>query len=585
MDEMYWQSGPAWPERARKTIDYPKEPLFTMLDRSAEENGDLPYTVFMGKTKTFAEVRENADRIANFLVSKGIKKGDRVAIFLPNMPHFPPVFFGALKTGAKVVTCNPMYKAGELNYQLKDTGAKIVFVLDHPTFTPTCYEAIKGTDVHTVVVCSVKPYLSKATAIIGSLIGKVPKSPYYEDDKTVFFEQILTDYKQKAPVVDVDPMDTAVLIYTGGTTGTPKGAELTHYNLTSNILQISEWVYLEEGDSDRTGGVRHGEEIFVGAIPWYHSYGLTLTMLMSTWFAGQLVCIPDPRSGKPPLSDLLKDLEKTKGTVFNCVPALYAAIANHPDVGKYDLSSVNICSSGAAPLPPEVAKAFEAVTGTILFEGYGLTETSPVTHINPTNSRFRKFGSIGLPISDTICKILDMEIGTKELPTGEIGEIAIHGPQVMKQYYQKPEETALIMREIDGKRYFLTGDVGHMDEEGYTYISDRKKQMINVGGMKAYPREIEDILFTHPKVKMAAAIGLPREDDPSNEFVKAYIVLKEGETGTPEEFIEWARGKMAGYKRPRKIEFKDELPMSSVGKVLRRVLIDAELEKRERESK
>lgn len=580
---MYWQSGHAWPKHARKTIDYPKEPLFAMLDRAAEKSGNLPYTVFMGKSQTFAEVQEHADKIANFLVSKGIKEGDRVAIFLPNVPHFPAVFFGALKAGAKVVTCNPLYKAGELNFQLKDTDAQIVFALDHPIFTPTCYEAIKGTDVHTVIVCSVKPFLSKAKAIIGSLIGKVPKSPYYEEDKTVFYEQILTEYEPNAPVVNVDPMDTAVLIFTGGTTGSPKGAELTHYNLTSNVLQINEWVYLEDEDvQGRAGGVLYEEEVFVGAVPWYHSYGLTLTLLMATWYAGKLVCIPDPRSGKPPLSDLLSELANTKGTVLNCVPALYAAIANHPNVEKYDLSSVGICSSGAAPLPPEVAKAFEAVTGTLLFEGYGLTETSPVTHINPTNSRYRKFGSIGLPISDTICKILDMDTGMKEMPLGEIGEIAIHGPQVMKQYYQKPEETAHVMREIDGKRYFLTGDVGHIDENGYTFISDRKKQMINVGGMKAYPREIEDIFFTHPKIQMAAAIGLPREEDPSNEFVKAYIVLKDGETGTPEEFIEWARGKMAGYKRPKEIDIIDSLPMSSVGKVLRRVLRDAEMEKREK---
>ena len=580
---MYWQSGPAWPKHARKTIDYPKEPLFAMLDRAAEKSGNLPYTVFMGKSQTFAEVQEHADRIANFLVSKGIKEGDRVAIFLPNVPHFPAVFFGTLKAGAKVVTCNPLYKAGELNFQLKDTDAQIVFALDHPIFTPTCYEAIKGTNVHTVIICSVKPFLSKAKAIIGSLTGKVPKSPYYEEDKTVFYEQILTEYEPNAPVINVDPMDTAVLIFTGGTTGSPKGAELTHYNLTSNVLQINEWVYLEEEDvQGRDGGVQYEEEVFVGAVPWYHSYGLTLTLLMATWYAGKLVCIPDPRSGKPPLSDLLSELANTKGTVLNCVPALYAAIANHPNVGKYDLSSVGICSSGAAPLPPEVAKAFEAVTGTLLFEGYGLTETSPVTHINPTNSRYRKFGSIGLPISDTICKILDMDTGMKEMPLGEIGEIAIHGPQVMKQYYQKPEETALVMREIDGKRYFLTGDVGHIDENGYTFISDRKKQMINVGGMKAYPREIEDIFFTHPKIQMAAAIGLPREEDPSNEFVKAYIVLKDGETGTPEEFIEWARGKMAGYKRPKEIDIIDSLPMSSVGKVLRRVLRDAEMEKREK---
>jgi long-chain acyl-CoA synthetase len=580
LDEAYWQKKEAWPETARPKIDYPEEPLFAMLDRSAEKSGDLPYTVFMGKTQTFSEVKEHSDRIANFLVSKGIKEGDSVAIFLPNVPHFPAIYFGILKTGAKVVTCNPMYKAGELNYQLNDTESKIVFVLDHQTFTPTAYEAIKGTPVHTMVVCSVKPFLSKATAFIGGLIGKVPKSPYYEEDKTLFYEDILANYEPKPPDVKIDPKSTAVLIYTGGTTGTPKGAELSHYNLTSNVLQIAEWVYLKEEDVGREGAVRYGEEVYVGAIPWYHSYGMTLSMLSATWYAGQLVAIPDPRAGKPPLSDLLKELEKTKCTVFNCVPALYAGIANHPNVGKYDLSEISICGSGAAPLPPKVAKAFEAVTGAILFEGYGLTETSPVTHINPTNKKHRKFGSIGLPVSDTLCKIVDIETGTKEMPVGEIGEIAIHGPQVFSGYWQKPEETENVMREFGGKRFFLTGDIGHMDENGYTFISDRKKQMINVGGMKAYPREIEDILFTHPKVQLAAAVGIPRVDDPSNEFVKAFIVLKDGESAEPEEFIEWARGKMAGYKRPREVEFRDSLPMTNVGKVLRRVLLEEELEKR-----
>ena len=580
MDEMYWQTSEVWPVNAAKTIDYPEEPLFDMLDRAARKSGDLPYTVFMGKSQTFSEVKENSDRIANFLVSKGIKEGDRVAIFLPNVPHFPAAFFGALKTGAKVVTCNPLYKAGELNYQLRDTEAQIVFVLDHPTFTPTAYEAIKGTDVHTVVICSVKPFLSKAKALIGGLLGKVPKSSFYEEDKTVFYEDILAEYEPSPPKVNIDPKDTAVLIYTGGTTGTPKGAKLSHYNMTTNVLQIAEWVYLREEDVGRSGGVRYGDEVYVGAVPWYHSYGITLTMLMSTWFAGQLVCIPDPRSGKPPLSELLSELEKTKGTVLNCVPALYAGIANHPNVSKYDLSEISICSSGAAPLPPEVAKAFEDVTGAIVFEGYGLTETSPVTHINPTNKEHRKFGSIGIPISDTICKIVDMESGTKEMPIGEVGEIAIHGPQVFSGYWKKPDETENVMREFGGNRFFLTGDVGHMDEHGYTFISDRKKQMINVGGMKAYPREIEDILFTHPKVEMAAAVGIPRDDDPSNEFVKAYIKLKEGETATPEEFIDWARDKMAGYKRPKEVKIVETLPMSNVGKVLRRVLLEEELKER-----
>jgi len=580
MDELYWQEKEAWPETAPTTIDYPEEPLFAMLDRSAEKSGELPYTVFMGKTQTFREVKEHSERIANFLVSKGIKKGDSVAIFLPNVPHFPAIYFGILRTGAKVVTCNPMYKANELNFQLNDTDSKIVFALDHPTFTPTAYEAIKGTQVDTVVVCSVKPFLSKAVAFIGGLLGKVPKSPYYEEDKTLFYEDILTQYEPKPPDVKIDPKSTAVLIYTGGTTGTPKGAELSHYNLTSNVLQIAEWVHMKEEDVGREGGVRYGDEVYVGAIPWYHSYGMTLSMLSATWYAGQLVAIPDPRSGKPPLTDLLKELEKTKCTVFNCVPALYAGIASHPDVGKYDLSEISICGSGAAPLPPEVAKGFEAVTGALVFEGYGLTETSPVTHINPTSKKFRKFGSIGLPLSDTHCKIVDIDTGTKEMPIGEIGEIAIHGPQVFSGYWRKPEETENVMREINGKRFFLTGDLGYMDELGYTYISDRKKQMINVGGMKAYPREIEDILFTHSKVQLAAAVGIPRVEDPSNEFVKAFIVLKEGETATEEEIIEWARGKMAGYKRPKEVEFRDSLPLSNIGKVLRRVLLEEELEKR-----
>ena len=580
MDELYWQKKETWPETAATTIDYPEEPLFDMLDRSARKSGDLPYTVFMGKSQTFKEVKEHSDRIANFLARKGIKEGDSVAIFLPNVPHFPAIFFGILKTGAKVVTCNPMYTAGELKYQLNDTDSKIVFVLDHPTFTPTSYEAIKGTSVNTVVICSITPFLSKAKAVIGGLLGKVPKSPYYEEDKTLFYEDILTEYEPTPPEVNIDPKSTAILIYTGGTTGTPKGAELSHYNLTTNVLQTAEWVYMREEDVGREGGVRYGEEVYVGAIPWYHSYGLTLSMLSATWFAGQLVAIPDPRAGNPPLTDTLEELERTKGTVFNSVPALFAGLANHPNVGKYDLSEIRICTSGAAPLPLEVAKAFEAVTGAILFEGYGLTETSPVTHINPTNKEFRKFGSIGIPISDTNCKIVDIETGKKEMPIGEVGEIAIHGPQVFSGYWRKPEETANVMRDFGGRRFFLTGDVGHMDENGYTFISDRKKQMINVGGMKAYPREIEDILFAHPKVEMAAVVGIPRKEDPSNEFVKAYIVLKEGETATPEEFIEWARDKMAGYKRPKEVKFVESLPMSTVGKVLRRVLLEEELKNR-----
>jgi long-chain acyl-CoA synthetase len=579
MNEYLWHKH-KWPADVPKTLEYPGEPVFAKLDRSAERSGSLPYTVWEGLSWTFSQVRKDANRIANFLASRGVKKGDRVAIFLPNMPHFPPVLFGSMKAGAIVVTCNPMYKAGELNFQLRDSGAIMVFVLDHPSFTPTCYEAIKDTDVKSVVVCSAKTYLPKAKAILGSLLGKIPKSPYYKKDVTFFYHDIIARYEPVAPKVDVVPEDIAMILYTGGTTGTPKGAALRHRNLVANVHQIYEWVNLSPEDIEAPKKLEYGKEVFVGALPWYHSYGLTLTLLTSAEFACQLVCIPDPRAGKPPLTDLLKALEKCKGTIFNCVPALYAGVVNHPDVKSYNLRCIKICSSGAAPLPPELAKRFEDVTGAILFEGYGLSETSPVTHVNPTNRRDRKFGSIGLPVSDTIAKILDVETGTREMSVGETGELAICGPQVMMGYWNKPAETEKVMREIDGKLFFLTGDIAYMDEEGFFIISDRKKQMINVGGLKAYPREIEDMFYEHPKVKMVAVVGVPREEDPSNEFVKVFIILKDGVKATQEEFIEWAREKMAGYKRPREVEFRDSLPLSQVGKVLHRVLREEELEKR-----
>ncbi|MHA1576280.1 MAG: long-chain-fatty-acid--CoA ligase [Candidatus Thorarchaeota archaeon] len=579
MEDMLWHQH-KWPEGVKKTLEYPEEPLYAMLDSAAEKSGDLPYTAYGGLSWTFAEVRDSADRIANFLASKGITKGDRVAIFLPNVPAFPPIFFGALKAGATVVTCNPQYKAAELNFQLSDSGAKIVFVFDHETFVPTCYEAIKGTDVTDVIVCSIKSFLPKIKAILGGLLGKIPKSPFYEEGITTFYDAIIEEYEPNAPTIEYAPEDIGLILYTGGTTGVPKGAALKQSNLYANCLQIMEYVVMSPEDTYDPGRIKYGKEVFVGALPFYHSYGLTLTMLLATHQASKLVCIPDPRAGKPPMSDLLSELQNEGGTILNCVPALYSAIINHPNIANYDLSKVKVCSSGAAPLPPELAKKFEAVTGGVLFEGYGLSETSPVTHISPTTKKDRKFGSIGLPIPDTICKILDIETGNKELAQGETGEIAVSGPQVMIGYWKREAETEEVMRTIDGKRFFLTGDIGHMDEEGFTVISDRKKNMINVGGLKAYPREIEDVFFEHPKVAMAAIVGIPRDDDPSNEFVKAYIVLKPGVEATEEEFIEWAKEKMAGYKRPKEVKFMDTLPLTAVGKVLHRELKKMEMETR-----
>lgn len=571
---MLWHKN-RWPPTVKKSLEYPDEPLFAILDKTAAAHPDATSTIYGGVTHPFSEVKDHADRIANFLASKGIGKGDKVAIFMPNVPHYPPVFFGILKTGATTVTCNPQYKAGELNFQLKDSGAKAVFVFDHPGFVPTTYEAVKNTDVETVVVCNIKNFLPKAKAVIGGLFGKIPKAPSYEEG-TVFYDDIVEQYEAKPPEVSLNPKeDLALILYTGGTTGTPKGAMLTHRNLYANCMQVQEWTQLEPEGGGTPERLKPGEEVLVGALPWYHSYGLTLTMVASFLLGSSLICVPDPRDMK----ELLADIQAHKGSLLHCVPAIYAGMINSPYVDKFDLSSLKACGSGAAPLPPELAKNFEEITGATLFEGYGLTETSPMATANPALRNLRKFGSIGVPIPDTYLTILDIDTGKKELAQGETGEIAIAGPQVMKGYWNKPEETKEVMREINGRRYFLTGDIGHMDEDGFFVISDRKKDMINVGGLKAYPREIEDIFFEHPKVAMAAVIGLPREEDPTNEYVKAYIVLKPGETATEDEFIAWAKDNMAGYKRPREVAIVDSLPMTAVGKVLRRELKEAELNK------
>ena len=567
-----------WPEDVPHDISGYEKPLFSILDESAASYPDLVYTIFNDATRTFVQVKDTADRIANFLASRGIQKGDRVAIFLPNLPHYPAIFFGILKAGAVCVTCNPLYKAHELNYQLKDGGAKAVFCMDHPQFYPTTVEAIKNTDVDTVIVCGVKSYLPPIKAFIGGLLGKIPKAGNYQPGH-LFFDDVVAAATPQPPNIEISPTeDLALIIYTGGTTGVPKGAALTHTNFTYNLAAIDEWGRLihEPGGSPerlRKGGFH----TYLGVLPWYHSFGLTVAMLSACASGSRLVCIPDPRAGNPPFTEVLKAVQKYRPTLMPAVPTIFVAFTNHPHLDQYDLTSFIGCFSGGAPMPPEVCRQFEEKTGAVIFEGYGLSETAPVATSNPTNTAQRKIGSIGFPIPGTDIKILDIESGTTELPKGEDGEIAICGPQVMKGYWNRPEETAEVFREIEGKRYFLTGDIGHVDEAGYILITDRKKDLILVGGFNVYPRDVEDILFQHPKVELAAVIGAP--DEKSGEVVKAFIQLKPGQRATVEEIIEFCKQNMAGYKRPKHIEFRESLPVSNVGKVLRRVLRDEERKK------
>jgi len=577
MERKPWH-GPKWPQGVPHDVSGYEKPLFSILDDSARDYPDATYTIFQDATRTFTQVKDTADRVAHFLTSRGIQKGDRVAIFLPNLPHYVEIFFGILRAGGVCVTCNPMYKVSELNFQLKDSGAKAVFVMDHPLFYPTAVQALDGTEVQTVVICNVKSYLPKVKGFLGSLLGKVPKAESHQPDH-VLYDDIVTS-PSRAPNPNIDPLeDGAVILYTGGTTGVPKGASLSHANLMSNIMSIQEWVrVVEEAGKPGQQIEKGGAHTYLGVLPWYHSFGLTLVMLWSCYTASRLVCIPDPRAGKPPFVDVLKAIEKYKATIVVAVPTIYSAVVNHPLRDRFDLTSIAGCGSGAAPLPVEVIKQFEEKTGAVIFEGYGLTETSPVVTINPTNLEQRKIGSVGLPFLNTDVKIVDLETGLKELSQGEDGEIALSGPQIMLGYWNKPDANQAVFREIEGKRFFLSGDIGHIDEEGFLVITDRKKDMIIVGGFNAYPREIEEVLYTHPKVALAAVVGVP--DPHTGEAVKAFVQLKPGVEATEEEFLEFCKDTMAGYKRPKSVEFRESLPVSVVGKVLRRVLREEEMKRR-----
>ncbi|MEW6077600.1 MAG: long-chain fatty acid--CoA ligase [Thermodesulfobacteriota bacterium] len=564
---------PRWPQGVAREISDYEHPLYAFLDDSARDYPDKVYTIFNGGTRTFAQVKDAADRIAHFLHASGIKKGDRVAIFLPNLPHYPEVYFGILKAGAVCVTCNPLYTPRELNYQLKDSGARAAFAMDHPQFYETIVQAVQETDVETVVICNVKSYLPPLKRFLGSLLNKIPCAEQHHPGH-LMYDDVLATHPPEPPEVNINPVeDLALIIYTGGTTGMPKGAALTHANFVFDVKAMDEWVRISHEPGAAPEKIRRGGfHCYIGVLPWYHSFGMTLCMLTSCASASRLICVPDPRAGNPPFTEVLKLVQRYRPTFLVGVPTIFSAFENHPLLDQYDLSSLICCASGGAPLPVEQATNFEAKTGCIIFEGYGLSETAPVICGNPSDKALRKFGSVGFPIPNTDIKIVDADTGATVLPRGQDGEIAVCGPQVMQGYWRKPEANKDAFREIDGRRYFLTGDIGHIDEEGYITITDRKKDLILVGGFNCYPREVEEVLYQHPKVAQAAVVGVPNPR--SGEEVRAYVQLREGMQATEEEILEFCKERLAGYKRPRTIEFRDALPTSAVGKVLRRVLKD-----------
>ena len=543
-----------------ENIDYPKLTLPQALEETSRRYPDLPALVFKDRKISYREYNALVDRFGAALQGLGIGKGDRVAIHLPNCPQFPIAFYATLRIGGIAVPCNSIYTARELKYQINDSGASIIVTLSS---LYSLIRQIRGeTQLCHVIVAQIKTYFPPMLNLLFTLL-KEKKSGHklelHGEANTDWFTTLLDKAPKKPRPVDVTGDDTAVLMYTGGTTGTSKGAELTHKNIFVNAFQATVWV-----------NAVPARDATLTALPLFHSYGMTCCMNPGAIVAGTGILIPDPRD----LTDILKNIDKYRPTFYPGVPAMYVAINNHPEVAKYDLRSLKFCNSGAAPLPVEVQQRFQQLTGARLVEGYGLSEASPVTHGNTAYGENR-VGTIGIPWPDTEVKIVDADTGERELGVGEIGELCIRGPQVMKGYWNKPAETANTLRPDPegGEPWLFTGDLAVMDKDGFFSIVDRKKDMIlGAGGYNIYPREIEDVLYEHPKVLEASAIGLPIPE--RGEEVKVFIVLKEGETACEEELIAHCRENLAPYKVPRSVEFREALPKTLVGKILRRALVE-----------
>jgi long-chain acyl-CoA synthetase len=550
----------SYPPGVPESYDYPLVPLTRFLDDAAQ---DFPHTEaveFLGYSLSYRELRDQVDRFAAALRQLGVGKGDRVGIVLPNCPQHVVAVFAILRLGAIVAENNPLYTEAELEHQINDAGCTVLVILD-PVYQRIARLKGKLPTVRHVIATGIQDALPFPKNLLFPLRGRKDGTYYAigEGEGVLRMSDLIARTAPTVEQAQVDPReDVAMLVYTGGTTGVSKGVMLTHFNLVANAFQARLWM----------PDVQAGRENILCILPFFHSYGLTTELTLGVLSAATLTLLP-----RFDLGMALRAIDKRKPTLFPGVPTMYVALNSAPDVRKYDLTSVRACLSGAAPLPVEVAKQFEDLTGAKLREGYGLTETSPITHANPIYGKAKK-GSIGLPVTDTVCAIVDLDDPTKLVEPGQPGELAIWGPQVMKGYWRRPDATEDMIRE----GWLLTGDVAQIDDEGYFAIVDRKKDMIIAGGFNIYPRDIEEVLYEHPKVQKAVVAGIP--DPYRGETVKAYIVLKTGQRATEQEMDAWCREKLAAYKVPKQYEFRAELPETMVGKVLRRLLIDEELAKR-----
>lgn len=537
----------------RKHIPIPDVPVFEALQAAAREYPERPCAIFKGGEISYSEMDQLTDELAAGLAELGVRKGQPVGIFMPNIPQFVLAFYAILKAGGVVVATNPLYTPRELEHQLKDSGVEIMLVTSN--FYKTVNAARGKTNLRTCIVTNIKEYLPGTLRFLFTLTKEKKEGHRVTlEDGDLWLQDVLkTNRGRPRPDVEVTSDSVALFQYSGGTTGVSKGAVAKHRSLVANALQILEWFPDEPGAS-----------VLLMAIPLFHVYGMVAGMLFAVQGAVSMAMVPNPRD----IDDLLQTIDKYQPTFFPGVPTLYNAINNHPDVaaGKYRLGSIRACISGSAPLMRETKERFEALTGGKLCEGYGLSEAPTATHCNPIAGENRT-GSIGLPFPDVDCRIVSLEDGETDMPVGEIGELAIKSPNVMMGYHNMPTETANTLR--DG--WLFTGDIAKMDEDGYFYIVDRKKELIKPGGYQVWPREVEEVISEHPKVLEVGVAGVP--DPYRGETVKAWVVLKPGETLAVDELKAFCRESLAPFKVPTQIEFRDSLPKTTVGKVLRRELV------------
>ena len=559
MEARVWHQ--CYDARVPASLDFEDVPLPRFLERSAARYGEATALIFMNSRLTYRQLKADVDRFATALAALGVGTDTRVAIQLPNLPQTVIAYYATLSLGAQAVMTSPLYVEREIEHQWNDAGCSVAVVADF-LFEGRIKDIRSALPVRNYVIASIPEYLRFPLNLLAPLKLKKAQPPLMANvepgEGIHFMRKLIKATPPNPPTVDVAMEDVAVIQYTGGTTGVSKGAMLTHRNLAYNVQQLGAWF----------ADAQPGKEVLLACLPYFHVFGMTVSMNFPVSVAAAMVLMPNPRD----IPQMVKNIATHRVTLFPAVPAMFNAINNSPGVDQIDLTSVTSCFSGSAPLPTETLEHFEKLTGSKIVEGFGLTETSPVTHANPLSGT-RKVGSIGVPLPETDAKIVDLEDGKTELPAGQEGELIIKGPQVMQGYWHRPDATNNMIR----NGWLYTGDIAVTDEDGYWFIVGRKKDMIVAGGYNIYPDEVDGVLLAHPAVLEAATIGVP--DERRGETVKSFVVLREGHTSSTDDLLAYCRKELAAYKIPRQIEFRDELPKSAVLKILRRELRAQEVAK------